>query len=209
MRLLHECPHNYMNKISGVEQPTNEHMTAGKIGHGIIQRHVSGVEIREDLSHIKFTFPIVEKTDFDPDCKFEVLFEGHTIFGFVDGLDPKNKRTLEIKLSYNPWSLQKFKDSPQRKIYGWALNAWNMTTCGITGNYEEAILITGDTNPDQWKYRQIKVARVPFTKQDYREAEEYITKSFDIIKSGDFLTDLVDGKCVDPRCYWGERCMYK
>jgi hypothetical protein len=50
MRLLYQCPHNYLNKISGIPQPSRPEFEEGKEAHKIIQAHLSGKEIREDLS---------------------------------------------------------------------------------------------------------------------------------------------------------------
>lgn len=198
MRLLHECPHNYVNKISGIKQPSNKFFEEGKEAHLILQKHLSGVEIREDLKHLNFHFPIVEKVDFDPDTMFEVPFFEHTIFGYFDGLNKEKHQLLEIKTSSTLWSLNKFKDLVQRKIYGWAMP-----------DLKEAILITSARDPQQWQYEPPKAIRVPFTQQDIDEAQEWILKSLQIIKDGDFYSDLVNGKCTDPRCYWGDACMFK
>lgn len=202
MRLLHECPHNYVNKMSGIPQPESEALIEGRRNHRIMQDHVSGRKLHEDFSHIDLKFPIVEVEDYDPRCKFEVPFRGHTIIGFIDGLDKPVQESptvmLEGKFSSSPWSLTKFKKSAQRKIYGWAVPS-----------LEKAFLITGHRKTDKWKVKRIKTAMVPFTEQDYEEAIEYMNFAIDKIKSGDLLTDLVGGKCTDPYCWWGENCMYK
>lgn len=198
MRLLYECPHNYLNKISGIAQPSRPEFEEGKEAHKIIQSHLSGKEIRDDLKHLKFSFPIVEKIDFDPDTRFEVAFGDHTIFGFFDGLNLEKGQLLEIKTSSTLWSLNKFKDLIQRKIYGWAMP-----------ELTEAILITSARDPNQWQYQPPKAIRVPFTEKDRSDAEEWIAGAIEKIKSGDFTSDLVNGKCVDPRCYWGDACMFK
>ena len=105
---------------------------------------------------------------------------------------------LEGKFSSSPWSLKKYKDDPQRKLYGWAIKSLKQST-----------LITGLRNPAEWVLKKPKTARVKFTEQDYKDAEDYINKALQIIKLGNFQTDLVNGKCTDPRCYWGENCMFK
>lgn len=230
MRLLHECPHNYLNKISDIPQPSNKYFEEGKEAHGILQKHLSGVEVREDLSHLKFHFPIVEKIDSDPDtkflvplgndlefidksavclCDFPVNADGtcekcrkpippYIIFGFFDGLNLEKGQLLEIKTSSTLWSLGKFKNLVQRKIYGWAMP-----------ELTEAILITSARDPGQWQYQPPKAIRVPFTQEDKNDAYDWITKSIQMIQNGDFTGDLVNGKCVDPRCYWGDACMFK
>jgi len=234
MRLLHECPHCYVNKISGIKQPESIYLTEGKIAHGIAQRHVSGVEAHPALEHIALTFAVVEKRDFDPDCKFLVPvgqdlallnvedfctcdfpnekdgqcrkcgkeIPPYVILGFIDGLDKKvsDEPTvmLECKFSGSPWSLGKYKKDPQRKIYGWAMRT-----------VKTAYLITGKRKPEEWETIKPVTRKVDFTEQDYKDAEEWMAEAIRRIENKEFYSDLVNGKCVDPRCYWGERCMFK
>jgi hypothetical protein len=202
MNLLHECPHNYLNKINKVPQPENPYFELGHQAHRIMQDHVSGVKENEYFNHIKKKFPVVEVVDFDPRCKFEVPFGEHIIFGFVDGLDkPMNENPTELlegKFSSRPWGLGQYKDHPQRKIYGWAIRS-----------LKYAFLITGKLRPEEWKTNRIKTARITFTQQDYDDAEKYINDALKIIREGTFTSDLLDGKCLDRRCYWGSNCMFK
>ena len=202
LRLLHDCPHNYVNKISKIEQPESIYLIEGKEGHRIGQDHVSGKKLHPGMAHIKMVFPIVEEKDFDERLKFEVPYKGHTIIGFCDALDKlipdSPTRLAEFKFSSSPWSLDKYKKDYQRKMYGWAIRS-----------LKEAILITGQRQPEKWLSQPPKTLKVPFVEQDYVDAEWFIDRGLEIIQSGDFLTDLEDGKCRDPRCYWGERCMFK
>lgn len=202
MRLLHECPHNYVNKISGIKQPESPALIEGKLAHRIMQDHVSGTKIHPALEHMDLHFPVVERVDFDPNCKFEVPFGDHSIFGFVDGLDrPTNDNPtviLEGKFSSSPWSLGKYKKDPQRKIYGWALRTVKV-----------AYLITGKRTPDEWADSRVLTRKVKYVEKDYADAEEWMSEAIRKINEKDFYGDLVDGKCIDPRCYWAERCMFK
>lgn len=198
MRLLYECPHNYLNKTAGIPQPSRPEFEEGNIAHRLIQAHLCGDCVREDLKHLAFSFPIVEKVDFDENTKFEVPFGEHTIFGFFDGLNKEKGQLLEIKTSSSLWGVKKFKDSIQRKIYGWAMP-----------ELKEAILITSARNPEEWKFQPPKAIRVPFTNEDREEAEAWIGGAIEKIKAGDFTGDLVGGRCIDPRCFWGESCMFK
>jgi hypothetical protein len=214
MRLLHECPHNYVNKISGVEQPESHYLVEGRNAHRIMQDHVSGKQFHKGFAHIKHEFNVVEDVDFDPKCKFSVFVDSefnrvdieeeaaHEIYGYIDGLNSliehNPTKMLEGKFSSSPWSASKYKKDAQRKIYGWAVPS-----------LQEAILITGKRRPEEWDTHKIKTAKVVFTEQDHREAVEYMKFAVDKIQSGDLLSDLVDGRCTDPRCYWGENCMYK
>lgn len=198
MRLLYECPHNYLNKISGIPQPDRPEFEEGRVAHRIIQAHLCGDAPREDLKHLNFSFPIVEKADFDPNTKFEVSFGEHIIFGFFDGLNREKGQLLEIKTSSSLWSLGKFKDSIQRKIYGWAMP-----------ELKEAILITSSRDPEKWKFQPPRAIRVLFTDEDRKDAENWILGAIAKITEGKFTEDLIDGECIDPRCEWGTSCIFK
>lgn len=202
MRLLHDCPHNWINKINKVPQPENKYFELGSAAHRIMQDHLSGKVPNEAFSHIKAKFPIVEEVDFDDRLRFEVPYKEYLIMGFIDGLDRPMEENPEVmlegKFSSSPWSLQQYKSSPQRKIYGWALRS-----------LKHAILVTGKLNPDEWKLNRIKTAKVPFVEQDYIDAESYIDYAIQVLKDGAFTTDLVNGRCTDPRCYYGSNCMFK
>lgn len=202
LRLLHECPHNYLNKINKIKQPESDALKEGKAAHRIMQDHVSGVKPHPCFEHIDLKFDVVETKDFDPRCKFEVPFGDYVIFGYIDGLDKPVKEEptvmLEGKFSSSPWGLTKYKRDPQRKICGWAVRS-----------LKEAYLLTGLRRPEQWETTKLKTARVPFKPKDYSDAEEWMLKAIKMIEEGDFLSDLVNGKCVNPRCYWGENCMFK
>lgn len=209
MHLLHECPHNYLNKISKIPQPESIYLIEGSKAHKIIQDHVSGKKPHPLLKHIRKKFPVVESVkpdgskDWDDErCKFSVEYRGHEIIGWIDGLDKpvleNPTEMLEAKFSGSPWSLRQFKESPQRWIYGWAVKS-----------LKSAFLITGKRTPDQWVLNKVKTAKVPFTEKDYERAEEYIDYALKIIQEGNFKSDLVDGRCIDPRCCWGGNCMFK
>lgn len=199
LSILHECPHNWINKINKIEQPESLALTEGKVAHRLMQDHFSGKILRDDLKHIDYKFPIVEEVDFDERTKFEIEFgDKYLIMGFIDGLNLEEGRMLEIKSSSSPWSLGKFAKSAQRKIYGWARK-----------DIKEALLVTGLRDPDKWATTLPKTALIEFTEQDYEEAVKYIEDGIKILESGEFTTDLVDGVCRNPRCYWGENCMFK
>jgi len=190
----------------GIPQPEKPEWAQGKKIHKIIQAHVSGKKAHPHLKHIKYKFPIVEEKEFDERCRFELPItagmksgkvEKYKIIGFLDGLNPEEKRFLEIKSSDPIWSLARFKKSIQRKIYS------------LNKGFEESILITCSKVIDLWEAQPPKVYKVPLTMQDKSEAVDWIMKGIQILVSGNFTTDLVDGKCVDPRCYWGVNCQFK
>lgn len=198
LNILHTCPHNWLNKQMGIPQPEKPEWAQGKKVHQIIQAHVSGKKQHKDLKHIKFRFPVVEEKDFDDRCRFEFDFGKGFVIGFMDGIDEKSKRFLEIKSADPQWSLGKFQKSMQRKLYAHA-----------RPEFTEAILITCSKNIDSWMRNPPKVYKVPLTEQDRKDAFEWILAGFEILESGNFTTDLVDGKCLDPRCWWGASCQFK
>ena len=223
LSLIHEHPHCWLNKMMGITQPENKYMTAGKEAHKIIQAHVSNKHRDSRLNYIEYAFPVVEEKNFDERCGFTFtlkptssakkdlfskeltvtsgvylskLSKEYEIRGFYDGLDIENGRLLEIKTP--EWAMSKFATSYQRKLY--ALSNRKFT---------EAVLITGTGDTTRWGIEPPKVYTVPMTAQDRADARDWILKGISILESGDLQTDLVDGKCVDYRCYWGENCQFK
>lgn len=203
LNMLHNSPHQWANKMMGIEVPENEFLTRGKEGHRIIQDHVSGKKGHLALGHIKYNFPIVEEKDFDEKCKFvKYIKDGADTFivqGFADGMNREENRLLEIKLSSAPWSAGKFKKAMQRKMYAWGF-----------GFFEEAILITGSTRPEEWLASPLSVISCPMTKTDAQEAEDFIHEGIRILRAGDFTGDLDEnGRCSDRYCLYGVNCFFK
>jgi len=183
--------HEWLNKQMGIPVPDYPFLKEGKEAHRIIQGHLSGKNPHLYLKDLKITFPIVEEKDFDEKCKFEFnVTPNYTIFGFVDGLDPDNKRILEIKTSSNNWSISKFADSMQRKIYGLAFL-----------DYKETFLVTGSKDPEKWVANPPKIFSVPITANDREDAKAWIAKAIAILEKGDFTGGLDEnGKCTG--CFW-------
>ena len=198
INMILERPHTWLNKVAGLKGEDKTWFHEGTEAHRIIQAHVSGKKLDERLSGITFTFPVVEERDLDARCKFSFVREGIEIIGFFDGLDEANNRFLEIKTSSNPWPISQYQDSYQRRLY--ALAKPKMT---------ESILITCKRKPEQWVETPPKVYRLPLTQQDREEAEAWVAKAIAFVKAGNYTSDLVDGKCVDPRCPFGRSCMFK
>lgn len=198
LNMLHTNSHCWLNRLAGVERVDYWFYKEGREAHRIIQDHVSGVSKHRYLSHIDIHFPIVETKDFDPKTKFEFEFEGYTIIGYYDGIDYKNNRFLEIKTSNKLWSLGKFKKAMQRKLYGLA-----------NPELKTSILITGSRKIEDWKEIPPRVYTVPVTKKDLEEVKEWIREGIKILEAGKFDGGLVDGKCVDPYCPYGQNCLFK
>lgn len=188
--------HEWINKQMGIPVPDYPFLTAGKKAHRIIQDHVSGKKKDKRLKHIEINFPVVEEVDFDERCKFShTLFipehnEKYEIMGYIDGLDEKGKKFLEIKTSSTPWSIKKFRDSMQRKMYAYGKPF-----------YKEAYLITGSKDPDEWEKSPPKLYSVKLTGKDQTDAHEWIMKGVEKLRSGDFSGGLDEnGKCMG--CFW-------
>lgn len=202
LSILYDCPHNWLNKQMEIPQEEQIYFKEGKICHRIIQDHVARIKTHNSLKHILHKFPIVERVDYDPRCKFEIEVGGCKIIGYYDGLNWPLRKYMEVKSSSTLWTLGKYQRSIQRKIY--ALGSPVL---------EEGILITCSRNPADWKNQPPKVLKVPLTKGDREQATEYILGGIEILKAGNFLSDLeiIDGKptCTDFRCYWGKNCRFK
>jgi len=193
----------------GIKAEEKPEWAIGKKIHRIIQDHVSGKKPDPRFKHIKYTFPIVEEVEFDGRCRFEFELNPlirkigkikgtYKIMGFFDGLDYENKRFLEIKSSDPIWSISRFEQSFQRKLYSLA-----------EPDFTEAILITCSKDESKWEREQAKVYSVPLTERDRLQALDWITAGIRVLEAGNFTSDLVDGKCVDKWCYWGANCQFK
>jgi len=208
INMLYKASHNYLNKMMGLQPEEREEWKQGKEAHAIIQAHVSGKKIDDRLSHIKYIFPIVEEKDFDERCKFEIpikfgvndkVVNSYKVIGYFDGLDIENHRFLEIKASDPVWSLIKFQNSIQRKLYAFA-----------NAQITEAVLITCSKYPDRWSQEPPKVFSVPLTPQDKSEAVKWLLGGIQIIESGKFDGGLDEnGICRDKFCYFGNNCSFK
>lgn len=178
--------HEWVNKTLGIHVPDYPFLSEGREAHKIIQSHVSGKKQDDRLAHIEEIFPVVEEKDFDERCKFSFnVTPDYEIFGYIDGLDPENKRFLEIKTG-TPWSMSKFKESMQRKIYSLALL-----------DFKEAYLITGSHDLEKWKFEPPKIYSMEITKKDRDDAHAWIADGIAKLEAGDFRGGLDEhGKCM-------------
>ncbi len=200
INMLYKSSHNWVNKMCGIDIPQREEWENGHRLHRIIQDHLSGKIPDVRLKHLNLTFPIVEEKDFDERCKiFFKINDKYAIRGFLDGLNPENKCFLEIKTGNPMWSINKFAQSMQRKIY--ALGK---------PDFIESYLITAFNDETQWNVFRPKVYKMTLTQKDREEAMEWILGGIEIIEKGDFKGGLDEnGKCVDKWCYYGENCQFK
>jgi hypothetical protein len=144
-------------------------------------------------------FPLVEEKDFDKRTGFMLLFGEYQVIGYADGLNKEAKTGAEIKLSSSPWTLKKYLDSEQRKMYGLGF-PW----------LEKMFLITGLRYPEEWAVTPLKVHRLPFGKDDKKQAERFIEEGIQIIEDGDYTGGLDEnGRCRDRNCAYGPNCLFK
>lgn len=201
--------HNWLNKtVFKKKVPDQWYFKAGTEGHRIIQNHVAGLVLNPKLGHIQKKYPIVETKQFDEKTKFTLTIEGYEFIGFYDGLNDQDLDMLEVKLSGNPWSLGKFRDSIQRKIYGLS-----------KPKYKTATIITGTLKPEEWNgdhpNKMLRnnpvVMSLPFSDADRKEAEEWIIKGIRVFENGDFSGGLDEnGRCTLGRmCNFGDNCHFK
>lgn len=192
--------HEWLNRQMGIKIPEYPFLKEGNEAHRIIQDHVSGRVPSDLLKHIKVSFPIVEEISDEKDpnywkakekCKFsKTIGDKYEIYGFIDGINEEEKKFLEIKSSSDLWSISKFKNAMQRKIYAWA-----------RPEYKEAYLITGQKDPSLWEKEPPKLYSLQNTDQDREEAENWILEGIKILEVGVFNKGLDEnGKCMG--CFW-------
>ncbi len=180
------CPHSWLCRQMGLSKKTFGFMTEGKEAHRIIQAHVSGKQLDPRLEKITVKFPIVEETDQDEKTHFEFAFnKKYGVHGYLDGLDLENGRILEIKTSSTPWSMNKFYQLMQWRIYALSNSV-----------YKEAWFIT--TTRD---LKKPNTFMLNITEKDKEKALKYIQMGIDIIESGKF--DPTNTKCNYIGCPFG------
>lgn len=201
LNMLKTSSHGWINKMMKIKQEEKQYFIDGRNCHRIVQDHIGNIAKDPRIDYLTEHFPIVERKNFDPECKFTIEVKGYKIIGYYDAKDPKNKRFGELKFSGQPWSLGKFKDSPQRKIYALA-----------EPTYTEALLITGSLNPDDWKNEmtRLKTRKIALTDQDRKEAVQWLEEALTIFENGDFNGGLnEEGRCIDRFCNWGANCSFR
>lgn len=182
--------HEWLNKQMGIPVPDYPFLKEGTDGHRIIQLHVSNSVKNKDLNNIKEYFPVVEEVDYDARCRFSFEVDGYEIMGYYDGRDKDYKKTLEIKLSSSPWSMQKFKESMQRKLY--ALSDKRI---------EKQFLVTGPRDREKWGDNPLKIYSLTPTDKDREAALDWIRQGIAILEKGDFTGGLDEtGHCTG--CFW-------
>lgn len=229
--------HNWINKQMGRKVPENEYMREGRRIHKIIQEHISGKVLRNDLSHIKHTFPIVEEVDFDERCHFikpvlkpgEVLAKHHA--DNLRRLGAKGvmfARDTELKIYLD--SISKYwvhgyidADNPEEKKFGEIKSAGTMWSIGdfvrsnqrrvyawVKEDYKWMIGITAIKYDDKWSETPPKSYPIPLTQKDREQALKWIWDAVALIEKGSFKGGLDEnGKCTLKFCNYGDNCAFK
>jgi hypothetical protein len=154
----------------GLERQAFKAMDEGKEAHRIIQQHVSGKLLDTRLEKITVRFPVVEERDFDTRTHFKKGIDGlYAIHGYLDGIDPENKRFLEIKTGFIPWGIAKFHSLMQWRLYS------------LLGEFNEAVFITCTRD-----LKKVAMFKLDITEKHKQEALDWIKKGIAIIESGEF-----------------------
>jgi hypothetical protein len=182
-----DCPRSYLNKQMMLPKIEFEYFKYGKEGHEVIQKHISG---KPDLLHPELkdklagmNFPIVEEKDFDERLKFRMQFGPDEFIGFLDARNDDDKIYSDIKISTTLWTLKKFMDLMQRKVYQLAYPGYSFV--GITAT------------PD---LKEVSIFRVPNRPQDAEKARAWIEAGIKAINESKFEANL------NANCY---RCVYR
>lgn len=216
INMLLTSSHQWANKINKIPKDPHageymkpdgtigSYFTEGREGHSLIQGHISGKNKSDRVIFDKeapqdLFFPLVEECDFDKRMMFLFMVGQYQVIGYADGLNKELKRGAEIKLSGTPWSLSKYLNSNQRKLYGLGF-PW----------LEEMFLITGKRIPSEWEKTPLKVHHLPFEEKDKKAAMEFVEQGIEVIESGIYTGGLNEnGICTDRNCMYGPNCMFK
>jgi len=179
--------------------------------------------------YITQEFSIVEQKEFDERCKLVKAFDStgmledvcvcefprevngvctkckkptppYLFRGYFDGYNPETQTILEIKTGRKElWTLGRYKDSIQRKIYSLLLPEAKAT-----------YLFTALQNVELWDRVKPKTMTMEIKEKDKQEALKWILDGIKLIEEGDFTKDLnEDGKCTHFMCPYGENCLFK
>jgi len=179
---LIEHPHTYLDKAMGILQPENEYMIAGREAHKVFTDHICGIKkdprITVDLEFQK------------PEYKcFTEYRDNYSLYGYVDAVNFASKSICEYKTSSTPWSQAKFDATMQIPFYA------------LATNFRKVFMVTSTA-----KFENFKVFYKEITDQDIQKVKEWIESGIKIIESGDFTSDLIDGKCSG--CNYGANCYF-
>src|SRR3990167_4600638 len=183
---IHKASHTWINKVMGIETPTNEAMLKGKAAHEKIQAHVSGKTKIEGLD-LPMDFPT---TEYHAQKPYNDYFSFH---GYCDGVNFASKSILEVKTSGSKiWSQGDFDRSMQPMYYSYVTQ------------FRKVYLITC-----KFDLSGLKVYTRQFTDEDWKRAEKWANEAIEIIEKGDFTGGLDDsGRCNLERCPYNSNCYF-
>lgn len=203
---LYKWRHSWLNKLMGLPKRKYAPFEEGKEIHRVLLDHMGGIKLDERISKRekedkRFQLPkltVIEKVDFDPDTKRYIeIDDKYALVTFIDGSNLP-ELVVEIKSSNTAWTLGKFRDLMQRKIYSIAYPEAKRTVLVSSGR---RLLMPG------WQYT-IKVFSTDHSKADKDEAMGWIKSGIAIIEKGDFEPDEKELELIkDPynKC-WYENC---
>lgn len=182
---FNDCPRSFLNAQMMLDKIDFPYFHTGREGHQIIQKHISNAKkdprLTELLKGLKF--PAVEMRDFDPNMKFSIKFGNDEFIGFLDARNDQLKIYSDIKISTTLWTLKKFMDLMQRKVYQLAYPGYSFL--GITAT------------PD---LESVYTVPIPNRPKDAEVAREWIVAGIKAINESKFEAN------PDANCF---RCVYK
>jgi len=183
-----ECPRTYLNATMYLEKEDFPYFHTGREGHAIIQKHISRKELDERLTEklSKYHFPVVEEKDFDERLKFKLKFGDDEFIGFLDARNDEQKVFSDIKISTTLWTMKKFLDLTQRKVYQLAYPDYSFV--GITAKPDLSEVYTVD---------------LPNRPKDAEYARNWILEGFKKVKEG-AKTNYAENP--NANCF---RCVYR
>jgi hypothetical protein len=181
---LIQHPHTYLCKALGIVQPVSEAMEAGRQAHEIVIGHVCGTKIDHRLPD---TLPGFQKPEYKVFAEYR---NGYALYGFCDAVDFRSKTIMEYKTSGTTWSQNKFDALMQIPFYS------------LATNFRKVYMITSHADLTGFKvfYKEVTDAEI-------EKVKAWIESGIKIIESGNFTSDLVDGKCPG-RCNYGSACFF-
>lgn len=194
INMLHTASHIWVNRLLGIPRVDYPWFSEGRTLHRIVQGHVSGKRPVKELKEFTDRFPLVEEVDFDDRLRFTLPWhDGHELFGFIDGIDHEGHRLLEIKTG-TMYSLGKFGESMQRKIYQMAFPTYSM------------ILFTCNKTVVPYKTYE----HPAITEHEMKSVVDWVNEGIDIIEKNVFTGGLdANGKCAVRYCEQGDQCHFK
>ena len=180
----YKAHHSYLNYIMGIKKPVSPQMEQGKKDHETIQAHCLGGN-NPALENVKLRFTQKE-------YEFRVPWDSkYGIHGFIDLWDKDTNSLAEIKTGSAVWSLRKFMDLMQWRLYA---KATETKQCyGIS-------CIAGVKNA--------RVYPLPYTQKDAIMIDKWVTAAIEMIDAKKFTDDLIEEKWCTGNCGYRDNCRF-